>query len=625
MSGAVNGARIMNETSGGFVARPRPSDFANASSRLSMSVLLLAFWAMSLSGIDRFPPLHVDEVSILAPGYKLLTEGRYGLDMYAGFHRQEEIYLEVMPLMPLSQGLGARLFGLGAWSMRFLPVACGMVILSLSFAVGRTVAGPLAGWLAALLLLCWQWAAPGGEFLGAGIALVDVARIARYDTLAAMLGLAAFLVWLGAVSRQRHWPYYALCGALVGLAGLAQVYGLFWLAVFSLLWLSERRRPPEMAGGRPRPRVSQLVAVFAGAAAVLLPWLILILRNAAAFAGQFGKHQGRFDLLDLRFYWNNLASEANRYLLQPLQPDSWLRAGFWLAVLGLPLALGWLAYGAIRRRDERALWVLTPCLVLPLLLALLVSKKQFGYLLLVMPLFAVAVAWALSAAVSRGWRSEVGVQRSEVGVQRTEDGGRRSEASSRGSARGVRGRWQRRRVSNGTIAPRTRLASALGGAGRAMGTSRSAWLLAGGLLALLVLQGASAARDVQAQAASRSLPDSFFQRLQNEGLDGRILAPQTYWFAFPDASFRSFGLPFVLANTDPSDPEAFPDALEFIAPNYVITSPTTENWLKVIDPGAPHSDLRYDQFWSFMHSHQATLIGDMRDHENDWVHIYRLR
>lgn len=150
-------------------------------------------------------------------------------------------------------------------------------------------------------------------------------------------------------------------------------------------------------------------------------------------------------------------------------------------------------------------------------------------------------------------------------------------------------------------------------------------LVVGILLAFLLLQGGLAATDVQVLAASRALPDSFFQRLQNEGLAGRILAPQTYWFAFPDASFRSFGLPFVLANTDPSNPEAFPDALATIAPDYVITNPTTENWLKVIDPAAPHSDLRYDQFWSFMHSHHGTLIGELRDHEGDWVHIYRLR
>lgn len=555
----------------GSVERPSPRGFANSSGRLSMPVLLLAFWAMSLSRLDRFPPLHVDEVSILAPGYKLVTEGRYGLDMYTGFHRQEEIYLEVMPLMPLSQGIGARLFGLGVWSMRFLGIAWGMLILALSFAVGRVVAGALAGWLAAFLLICWQWAAPGGgEFLGTGIALVDVARIARYDTLAAMLGLAAFLAWLGAVLRRRHWPYFALCGALVGLAGLAQVYGLFWLAAFSILWLWERRRRRELAGGRlrleaqlegPRPRVSQLMALFAGAAAVLVPWLIVILRNGAAFAGQFGKHRGRFDLLDLRFYWENLASEANRYLLQPFQQDSWLRAGFWLAVLGLPLALGWLAYRAIWRRDERALWVLTPCLVLPLLLALLVSKKQFGYLLLVMPLFAVAVAWALSAAVGGG--------------------GRRARPARR--------------------------------------------LLAGALLAFLLLQGGLAAANVQVQAASRALPDLFFHQLQAIGLNGRILAPQTYWFAFPDASFRSFGLPFVLANTDPSNPEAFPVALETIAPDYAIVNPTTEAWLKVIDPSAPYSALRYDQFWSFLHSHQAALVSELRDHEGAWVHIYRLR
>src|SRR5262249_27599393 len=77
-----------------------------------------------------------------------------------------------------------------------------------------------------------------------GIPLVDFARIARYDPLVPVLGLAAFHVYLSARSRQSL-PLYAAAGFLATATGLAHVYGLFWPpARPPLTGLSSRATPP---------------------------------------------------------------------------------------------------------------------------------------------------------------------------------------------------------------------------------------------------------------------------------------------------------------------------------------------------------------------------------------------
>ena len=49
----------------------------------------------------------------------------------------ERHYLEFMPLMSLLQGAASRLFGLGVFQMRVVPVALGMLTLILTYAVAR--------------------------------------------------------------------------------------------------------------------------------------------------------------------------------------------------------------------------------------------------------------------------------------------------------------------------------------------------------------------------------------------------------------------------------------------------------------------------------------------------------
>jgi 4-amino-4-deoxy-L-arabinose transferase-like glycosyltransferase len=374
------------------IERPLPARRA----RWAVLAALLVFWGLALWNLDRYPPIHFDEATILEPGFQLFYKGVYGAPMYTGFYGQERLYLEVPPLMSLLQGASTWLLGVGVWQMRYLPVVCGLFTLALTAALALRVAGPAAGVAAAWLLLLWKWTPSDLDFLGSGLPLLDVSRIARYDILVPVFGLSAFLAWLRGRAGARPWLLFA-SGLLAGLSGLANVYGAFWIAALGLLTLLDNGTG----------RLRRLAALLAGAAPPVLGWAAVLALHPDETRGQFIKHAGRFDLLQPSFYLENVLNEAHRYFLGVRDPATYLRLGFWLAVLGLPASLAWLALRWRHAQDARAAWLLAPALVLPALLALLDSEKRFYYLIVAIPVFAVIVAWAATEtyqAASRNWR-----------------------------------------------------------------------------------------------------------------------------------------------------------------------------------------------------------------------------
>jgi hypothetical protein len=534
------------------------------------SLLLLLFWGVSLAHLEKFPPLHNDEVAILAAGYKLFWQGTYGLDMYAGLYGRETIYLEVMPLMPWLQGLGSRLWGVGVWQMRLLPVLCGLFTLSLAFALARTLANRLAGVLAMLLLLAWQWSPGGAEFFSSGISLVDLVRIGRYDILLAPLSLMILLTWLAAHHppqfvvgtsmppgggtainrrlRTRRARLYLLCGVWIGLAGLANLYGLFWLAVVAVYWLVGQKSDFSKKSDFCK---TDFFMLLLGCGSVMSVWLVMVLAHWAEFQGQFGNMHGvRFDLFSPLFYVNNIRAEIQRYSLGIGEPGTWTRLGFWLVIIGLPLSLGWLGWRAVRQKDRHAFWLLVPCLLLPILLALLVQKKQFAYLLLALPLWAVALAWGLAKL---------------------------------GQRRGLSG--------------------------------RAVILL---VLGLLVWEGGMAWRQMMATAVHTPSPLPFFADLREQVPgDGRLVGPQTYWLAFPDREYRSFILPLLLSHPRSPDPISLEAAFDQVAPDVVLLTPLVHHWLALQGEEA--------HFWQIMAAHDAQLVAEFPAYDGGTVQIYELR
>jgi hypothetical protein len=333
------------------------------------------------------PRVYEDEPWQASTGWKIATAGVFGSDMFTGFYRMESHYYGYMPLHPLLLAILFRGAGLGLFQARFEPVVLGLLTLALTYALGRRLFGAAVGVLALIFLLFVRLTGLTPSQVS-GILLLDMARIARYDMLVPVFGLASLHVYVGA-QDGRAWRYM-VAGLLAGLAGLSHLYGVFWLAALGLLALWNRAQ------------WRCLAALAAGFALAWLPYLVYVLHDLPAWRGQMRDYAPRFQLLNPSWYLNNLANEYHRYGpgLGPPGRHYLGRPGFWLTLLALPaslIALMARAAGPGRAGsmdgDVAARTIVTPLLTLPVLFALLIYLKLANYLVTVMPLVAVAVAW----------------------------------------------------------------------------------------------------------------------------------------------------------------------------------------------------------------------------------------
>lgn len=360
----------------------------------TIGVSLLFYLAVSLWRLDVVPPLYGDESWESSAAWKLATQGTFGTDMFAGFYGMEEHYYDFLPLHPLMLAAAFRLLGLGLFQARLVSVTMGFFVLLLTYALGRR----LFGWRVAALAVAFLVAvrlAGTTRYVTTGIPLIDVARIARYDIVVPVFGLASLYVYLFARDRAASLGYIA-AGLLAGLAGLAHLYGVFWVFALAALALFDR------AGVR---SIGQMALGF------VIPWLpyvAFVLAHPGDWLGQTRHYAPRFDLLNPHWYWKNLLQEPRRYG-PGLGPPGWsylARPGFWMTLALLPASLLALARRGLFAGDATARAVALPAVVLGILFALLLHEKLAYYALTLWPLGALAVAWgglSLWRRVERLW------------------------------------------------------------------------------------------------------------------------------------------------------------------------------------------------------------------------------
>lgn len=378
---------------------------AHLLTRTALLASLLLFWGIAVFNLDRFPMIHEDEPWILSPGFKLFTQGVYGSDLFTGFYHIERIYLEFMPLMSWAQGALSRVYGIGMLQVRFFPVAVGLLTLALTYRLGRELFSVRVGIAGLCLVLFWQWTPAGEVWFASGIPLADLTRIARYDILVAPLGLCALWCVIRARGGERgagphQNAYDLLAGLCSGLAALAHLYGLFWVAALLVVYGLEGMR-----GRSLRATAARAGTFLLGVALPASIWLTVIALNWHDYLGQNYQYRGRFDLLSPRFYLENLSGEARRYHLGVREIATYTRAGFWLLVLGLPGSWLLLFRHARLGVERNAMYLLAPAVVLAGLFALLLSNKQYNYVATLVPLYALIVGWAVTRLLAepRGW------------------------------------------------------------------------------------------------------------------------------------------------------------------------------------------------------------------------------
>lgn len=369
--------------------------------RAGVVLALGAYWVVQLRQLAVVPRAYEDEAWIASTSWKLATTGVFGSDIQGSFFGMAEHYFGFMPLYPLLQALVFKAAGLGLWQARLTSVYLGLLVLALTFAFGRRLFGGPVGLLAVLGLLLTRTAGLT-LYRPSGILLLDLARLGRYDIAVPVFGLAAGLALMRATGRRAGW-WAALAGALGGLAGLAHVYGWFWLPALAAALAHTGRRH---AGRLSAPQ--GLAALLLGAGLVLAPYALYVLSGWADWLGQMAEYRDRVTPLQGAWYVNNLLTEAQRFGPGVVLADwrTWLRPGLWLVA-----AIGPVAGVTLVRRAGRSLpaavvgWALG---LLPVLLAVFVSSKVANYLLLYLPVASVAVAWGVAAAWraarARGWR-----------------------------------------------------------------------------------------------------------------------------------------------------------------------------------------------------------------------------
>ncbi|MCL4263294.1 MAG: glycosyltransferase family 39 protein [Anaerolineae bacterium] len=343
--------------------------------------LLLFYWAISLHNLAYVPQVDGDEPWLASAAWKLATTGILGSDMFAGFHRMDQRAYGYMPIQPMAMALMLRLVGLGLFPARLVSVIMGLFTLALTYALGKRLFGARVGLTAVTLLLLWRTTTLT-PMLVSGVLFVDVARIARYDIFVPVFGLAALHGYISA-HRQGEWWRYMLAGGLAAMSTLANVYGAFWLGVLLILLLWNRE------GWR------AILFLLAGAAIVWSPYALYIWQDIPSWRGQLLVYPSRYELLSWRWYLTNMVREPYRYV-PGLGGHLWklfARPGLLLLLLAVPLSLAVLAARAIWRRDWAARVLMVPALLLPLLFALLIFSKYINYLVTIVPVWAVAVAW----------------------------------------------------------------------------------------------------------------------------------------------------------------------------------------------------------------------------------------
>lgn len=354
---------------------------------LLLTAFVLVYLAVSIRHLSVVPAVYEDEPWQASTGLKLATRGVFGSDLFEGLNGMERRYYGFMPIHPLLLALTYRVAGFGLLQSRAEAVAMGLLILLLTYALGRRLFDSTVALVSVAFLLFVRTTGLTPSQV-TGILLVDMARIARYDIVVPVFGLASLHVYLWSAQRRHCGWRFAVAGLLAGLAGLSHLHGAFWIVVLVLLALWNR------AGWR------SVAVLVAGCAAPWLVYIAYVLEDLPSWLAQTRGYAPRFGLTSLSWYWSNLLDEPRRYGPGLGPPGMYwlLRPGVWAALVVLPgslAALGLRArsrHGALKEAGA-ARAILVPALALPALFALLLTLKLANYLITIVPIGAVAAAW----------------------------------------------------------------------------------------------------------------------------------------------------------------------------------------------------------------------------------------
>lgn len=383
-----------------------------------LAALSVFFVAMAAVDLANYRPISSDDVWIISVSTKLAREGVLGTDLYAGFANADRRFFLNLPALHFAQAAVFRLLGPGIQQARLVTLASGLVLVWVTALLAWRWFGMLAAVLVALLLVLWRSHLIGMDY---GVPLLAAARTARYDLPAVALIWLTYLCFDVYLTRGGALAACAT-GVCAGLATLTQFFGVTAVAVVAAILVWDSLRPMPMQGdGGPRSIARRSLGwMLAGLAVVVTPYLVFCARYWQDAAAQLSNGIATRLGATPAFFLRNLLDEPRRYAGMVGRPG----VGYWLLVIGVWPALGYLGY-CLARKDGRGYRLLALDLAIGVaLLALVDNTKAPLYALLLAPSLCMVLALAL-AAMAGGLRERqrsrlllAGLARSETGLSR---------------------------------------------------------------------------------------------------------------------------------------------------------------------------------------------------------------
>lgn len=458
----------------------------------------------------------------------------------------EERYYLNLPLYAFLTAPLYKVIGVGLWQVRWATIAIGVVVLTLTYTLGRRLFGVRVGILAMGLLLLTSHASLS-TYRMTGILLTDSSRVARYDILVPIFLLLALYQFDRARDKPNHaaWHYFGT-GLWIACATLSNLYGIFAVGVFGILLLWQREK------------WHSFVAFGGGLALPLLIPLLYILDDPAAFWGQIQTHNPRFRITEWQWFWNNWQNEELRYGLGTAG-RWWSRPGAIVAFIGVPLALLGITRETLRGSVSARL-VLIPSLLFPFAFALPISVKRVEYLMVILPVWAIVLAWGWMGLLE--WSKTFSTPRMSMVVK----------------------------------------------------------VILILLLGILLVDGTLRYYRFYRQANALPPYAAFTTDLRTHiPSHSRVIGLHSYWFSFMDTEYRTWYTFLNLAGSEYTPfVRTLPDSLNQFNPDYIVIDPNIRDYFDT--PGTGNQ--RGEEVEAWMTTHQFRLVTSVEDRIYGQFDIY---
>ena len=333
------------------------------SEKVLLPGLLAAFFLMSVSFLNRFPRVWVDESWGSIVGYQLASEGRINNPILEGREGQETHFLQPRITQSILLSISYKLLGFGLIQSRLVSIFVGLLVLIFTYYLAKRFYDE-------------KIAIIGSIFLIIDNLFFVSARTIRPDIIVAAVALISIHLFLIGIEKNSK-SFFALSGLISGIGLYSHPNAFLGLASVLILFIYEYklkfiRKPGFWLFG---------LFVFVG----LLPYVIYVFvqdyqNHFADFWAQVG--HGAKPIVGSGFLVQTFKDEIRRYSMYVFFPKRF----FIFLVDGLAITF---AFKRRRKMDKIILIVIFTHLIL---FPLLIVTRSARYLTVLMPFFSILIA-----------------------------------------------------------------------------------------------------------------------------------------------------------------------------------------------------------------------------------------